>query len=225
MSELERDLRSLAADVAWPSTPPLALQPAPRRRRERRLRPVWVALAAVVLAVAVSLSVPAARSAILRLFHLGGVTVERVDVLPPAQDRPLGAALGPVVQAAAAQTALGAAVRLPKLDAPPELHLRDRVVSIILATPQPVLLSQFRDGVFLLKKIAGSSTHIVYVKLGNGPGLWIAGARHVLALPDAPPRLAGNVLVWQLGPITYRLEGKGLSKQTALRLAAEIDGT
>ena len=98
-------------------------------------------------------------------------------------------------------------------------------MSVVLATPQPVLLSEFRDGVFLLKKIAGSSTHVVYVKLGNGPGLWIAGARHVLALPDAPPRLAGNVLVWQLGPITYRLEGRALTKQTALELAAEIDGT
>ena len=162
---------------------------------------------------------PAARSAILRIFHLGGVTVERVDVLPPAQERPLGAALGPVVGAAAARTALGAPVRLPKLEGATPLHLRDRVVSVLLATPQPVLLSEFRDGAFLLKKIAGGTTRIVYVRLGNGPGLWIAGARHVFALPDAPPRLAGNVLVWQLGPITYRLEGRALTKQTALELA------
>jgi hypothetical protein len=222
MPELDRELRSLAGEVSWPPTPTFALPlEAPRRARRR---PVLLAVAAVV-ALAVAFSVPAARSAILRIFHLGGVSVERVDVLPPAQERPLGAGLGPVVHAAAARTALGAAVRLPKLKGEPQLHLRDRVVSVLLAAPQPVLLSEFRDGVFLLKKIAGSTTHIVYVRLGTGPGLWIAGAGHVLALPDAPPRLAGNVLVWQLGPITYRLEGKELSKQTALRLAAEIDGT
>ena len=89
-----------------------------------------------------------------------------------------------------------------------------------------MLLSQFRDGVFLLKKIAGSSTHVVYVKLGNGPGLWIAGARHVLALPDAPPRLAGNVLRLAARPdhVPARREGAE-AEQTALRLAAEIDGT
>ncbi len=224
MTELERELRSLAADVAWPETPSFAGQLDERRRPALR-RPLLFAAAAIVVALAVALSVPAARSEILRIFHLGGVTVERVDVLPPAQERPLGAALGPVVGAAAARTALGAPVRLPKLEGATPLHLRDRVVSVLLATPQPVLLSEFRDGAFLLKKIAGGTTRIVYVRLGNGPGLWIAGARHVFALPDAPPRLAGNVLVWQLGPITYRLEGRALTKQKALELATEIDGT
>ena len=85
-------------------------------------------------------------------------------------------------------------MRLPKLEGAPQLHLRDGVVSVVLATPQPVLLSEFRDGAFLLKKIAGTTTHVVFVTVGNGPGLWIAGARHVLMLPAAPPRLAGNVL-------------------------------
>ena len=106
------------------------------------------------------------------------------------------------------------------------LHLRDGVVSVLLARPQPLLLSEFRAGGFLFKKIAGSSDER---RLGPRSGthrrLWIAGARHVLALPAAPPRLAGNVLIWQAGTITYRLEGRTLSEQTALKLAAEIDGT
>ncbi|MGZ4411194.1 MAG: hypothetical protein ACXVY8_03585 [Gaiellaceae bacterium] len=224
MAELERELRGLAAELAWPPTPNLAL-PLEQRRRRPRLRPVWLAVAAALVALAVALSVPGARSAILRIFHLGGVTVERVDTLPPAKEQPL-TQLGPVVHAAAAQAALGGPVRLPKLKGPPpQLQLRDGVVSVVLKTPQPLLLSEFREGAFLLKKIAATSTHIVYVKVGNGPGLWIAGARHLLVLPSAPPRLAGNVLVWQVGPITYRLEGKELSRHTALRLAAEIDGT
>ena len=115
MAELEHELRRLAAELAWPPTPALALPldtaPPPRRR----LRPLWVAVAAVLVALAVALSVPAARSAILRVFHLGGVTVERVDVLPPAQEQPLAADLGPPVDADAAEAALGGPVRLPKL--------------------------------------------------------------------------------------------------------------
>ena len=65
---------------------------------------------------------------------------------------------------------------------------------------------------------------MVSVRVGNADGLWIAGARHVFVLPAAPPRLAGNVLVWEFGAITYRLEGRGLGKQAALELAAEIMG-
>lgn len=223
MAELEHELRSLAAEVAWPPAPNLAL-PLEQRRPRARLRLAWLAVAAMLVALAVALSVPGARSAILRVFHLGGVTVERVTVLPPASEQPL-TQLGPVVHAAAARAALGGPVRLPKLKGSPQFHLRDGVVSVVLATPQPLLLSEFREGAFLLKKIAGTTTRVVYVKVGNGPALWIAGARHVLMLPAAPPRLAGNVLVWQVGAITYRLEGKRLSKQTALRLATEIDGT
>jgi hypothetical protein len=225
MAELERDLRSLASEIEWPPTPAPAL-----RLDERRSRPLWrrralVALVAAVLAFAVALSVPAARSGLLRLFHLGGVTVEQIAVLPPAQERGLAEGLGPLVDRKAAETALGAPVRLPANDGVPRLHLRDGVVSVLLAAPQPVLFSQFRSDEFLLKKIATGSTSVVPITVGRAPGLWIAGAPHLLAVPPAPPRLAGNVLVWQRGQITYRLEGRDLTKAAALRLASEIEGT
>jgi hypothetical protein len=225
MAELEQQLRSLAAELEWPSTPPLALRLEPRRRAQWRPRALWVALAAAAIAVAVALSVPAARSAILRVFHLDGVAVERVRVLPPAPERPLGAALGPPVDAEAAQAALGVPVRLPKLEGTPRLHLRDGVVSVLLATPEPVLLSEFRSNAFLLKKVAGGATNVSFRQVGGAPALWIAGARHVLVLPAAPPRLAGNVLIWQRGSIVYRLEGRKLSESAALKLATEIEGT
>jgi hypothetical protein len=44
-------------------------------------------------------------------------------------------------------------------------------------------------------------------------------------MPAASPRLAGNTLLWSSGAITYRLEGRTLTEQLALRLATEIDGT
>src|SRR4030095_5276448 len=89
--DLARDLTRL--DVAWPETPELQLELAPRRRK---LWPVAVALAAVV-AVAAAFAVPQSRGAILRFFHLGAAKIEVVDTLPPAESRPLEAGLGPVV--------------------------------------------------------------------------------------------------------------------------------
>src|SRR5512136_1470710 len=96
--DLERELRALA--VAWPETPELRVD---LGMRERSRRPLLVAVA-----VALVFAVPQSRGAILRFLHLGGVTVEVVDTLPSAQERPLAAGLGPVVTAAEAQRFLGA---------------------------------------------------------------------------------------------------------------------
>src|SRR6185437_6632833 len=91
MVDLELHLLALAADLEWPPTPRLEL-PVEGPRRVRR--PLVVLAAALVVAVGVAFAVPRARSAILRAFHLEGATVERVAVLPPAQERKLGAGLG-----------------------------------------------------------------------------------------------------------------------------------
>ena len=223
MVELERALRSLAEEVDWPATP--RLEPRLEPRRARRARVLVIVLAAIAVAIAVAFSVPAARSEILRFFHLGGVTVEQVSVLPPAQELPLAANLGPQVDSATAEAALGGPVRLPPLKGVPRLHLTSGVVSTLLATPQPVLLSELSAGSFLLKKIASGATNVVTVTVGTAPGLWISGKQHVLIMPPAPPRLAGDVLIWESGGITYRLEGRNLSQQDALHLAREITGT
>ncbi|HZS25087.1 MAG TPA: hypothetical protein VFA30_08885 [Gaiellaceae bacterium] len=224
MAELERSLRDLAAGLEWPPTPALSPALAPRRRRDR-VRPVWVAAAAVLVALATALAVPGARSALLRVFHLGGVSVERVATLPSARERPLAAGLGPTVSEQEAEAALGTAPLLPKLPQRPPLHLRNGVVSLLLTAPSPVLLSEVRsEGGVFFKKIAGGATHVVGVSVDGGPGLWIAGGTHVLVLP-APARLAGNVLVWERGGITFRLEGRFLTQALALTLAGSLTGT
>ncbi|HEX6762961.1 MAG TPA: hypothetical protein VF094_09185 [Gaiellaceae bacterium] len=225
MAELEHDLRSLATELDWPETPTPALRLEPRRARDRRWwRPALIAVAVVALALAVALSVPGARSAILRVFHLGGATVERVDVLPPAREEPLGASLGRRVSAAEAARALGQPVRLPRVPGTPVLHLRAGAVSVLLAAPQPVLLSELRSGGFLLKKLAGMETNVAPLEVGRDPGLWITGRPHVVLMPAAPARLAGNVLLWEDGTALYRLEAPRLDRATALRLATEIQG-
>jgi hypothetical protein len=214
MSDLERDLRALAAELRWPETPALDRRAAPRRRRRRRLL-LAVALA-VVLAVAVALAVPGARGAILRVFHLGGVRLARVNTLPSAPTRPLDADLGPRVTRPRAAAALGLpAAKLPN----GRLHLDGTVVSVVL--PGPLLLSELRTGPIpvLQKELGSDGAHVTWSVLNGQPALWISGPRHLVRFPTAPARLAGNVLVWQSGPITYRLEGPGLTREHALAVA------
>src|SRR5213082_712784 len=91
MSELEPNLRSLAAELEWPPTPSIELRLAERRRRLPRLA---IAIALLAVALAVAFAVPQARSAILRFFHIGAVTIERVGTLPPARERALAVGLG-----------------------------------------------------------------------------------------------------------------------------------
>ena len=61
------------------------------------------------------------------------------------------------------------------------------------------------------------------VRVGGALGYWITGTGHVVTLPpSASPRLAGNVLLWQTGGLTLRLEGRGLTLARALQLAGSF---
>jgi hypothetical protein len=223
MTELERSLVALAPEVEWPPTPQLVLRYEPRPRRRRGL---VLAVALGLVALGVALAVPPARSAILRFFHLGGVTVERVDTLPKAGGQPLSTGLGDPVTAGRAEHDLGFRMLLPPAQGRLQVYERDAFASVLLTAPAPLLLTEFHSGAngpMLLKKVAGQGTGIEWIGLGDGtPALWIQGDAHVVFFPHAPPRLAGNVLIWQRGEVTLRLEGKNLSKTTALQVARQI---
>jgi hypothetical protein len=224
MTDLERSLTALGGELDWPATPALALSLEPRRRQ--RPRPLVLALAAAVAAIAVAFAVPSARSAILRFLHLGGVRIDRVETLPAAQQVPLAAALGTQIPADEARAILGRAFRLPATASGARLYQQDGVVSALLATPAPVLLSEFPDDGILMQKIASSTTGIQTVAIRPGlDGLWLSGAGHVVVLAGVPPRLAGNVLIWTSGGLTYRLEGRSLDEQRAIAIARELAGT
>ena len=215
MTDVERSLRALRVD--WPPTPDVSSRLELRARPRRRALVAAVALAVVALAAA--LAVPQSRSAILRFFHLRGVTVERVDTLPPAQEVPLSAGLGNVVGDERARQALGGPF-LPTEHG--TLYESHEIISTLLEGP--ILLSEFGAPEFL-KKFATSRVEWIEVAPGI-QGLWISGPPHVVFFfPEASPRLAGNVLVWATQRRTYRLEGRGLQKDEALRLAREIMGT
>lgn len=218
MTELERILERLSGDLEWPATPAFDL-------RRRRRRPYVLAAAAVLLAAAIAFAVPPARSAILRFFDIGGVSIERVDTLPRAQERSLAASLGVPITAGAARELLGARFRTPA-GVRPQLYASGPAVSALLAVPETVLLTELRAGVrgdVLVKKLAGASTDVRGVDLGIGaPAVWIRGGEHVYLAPPLPARLAGNTLIWVRGGITFRLEGRTLSLARARTLAREL---
>src|SRR5919201_3159276 len=112
------ELRTL--EIAWPETPAFRLDFPPRRRAR------WpLAVAVALAAVAAAFAVPQSRGAILRFLHLGAVTIERVGRLPAAEERPLGAGLGPVVTPAVASAQLGRPLLIPDLHPLPPLHLAE----------------------------------------------------------------------------------------------------
>ena len=98
MTELERALLQLGRELDLPAEPDLRSRVRERiERRPRYRRALVPALALLLVALGIALAVPDARSAILRFFHIGSATIERVETLPPARERPLTAGLGPAL--------------------------------------------------------------------------------------------------------------------------------
>lgn len=215
MADLERALASLELD--WPATPAFDLRRPGRRR--------WpLAAAALVLAVGVAFAVPPARSGILRFLHLRGVSIERVQTLPSAQEQSLAASLGAPVTRAEALLVLGRPFRSPG-GLVGQLYRSGDSISLLLATPEPVLLTEIRLGVdasLVLKKLVGGATNVETTPVGGRPGVWISGAPHVYVLAPASPRLARNVLLWPEGDVLFRLEGAELTLGRARAIAAQI---
>jgi hypothetical protein len=209
MPELER----LADVIEWPETPSFAL-PAAQPRQRRALVPALVA--AAVLAVAVAFAVPDARSAILRFLHLGGVTIERVDTLPAADRTALLDALGVPVSRSDAAVFLGEPFREPGV----RLYRNGEIISALL--PGGVLLSELRSNELFFKKLVGGLTSADWLSLGPTAAVWINGREHVFIAPTLPPRYAGNTLLWRDGPVTFRLEGRGLTLERAETIAKRL---
>jgi len=228
MSELERTLVELGRGLDWPETPDVAAAVRARlgepEARRFRTRPLVVALVVLAVAIGAALLVPQARTSILRFFHLGGVTVERVDRLP--RTRPLGRLeLGAPVSLAEAGRRLGEPVLLPDGDRPDAVYFdgalseRGGVNLLYGSASHPrLLVSEFpSDGFDILKKVAKIGTEVSRVSVRGNPGLWVAGP-HSVQFGLLPRRLAGGTLIWLDGNLTMRLES-GLSKRDSLALA------
>jgi hypothetical protein len=218
MTELEHALVALGREVDFPATPDLGAAVRPRIARPSRRRWLVVAVALAVVALGIAMAVPPARSAILRFFHIGAVTVERVETLPPAEERPLAAGLGPPLSRAQAEARSGLRIQLPEGG---RYYARPGLVATLIEwQSKPVLVAQLSGNkVDVAKKLASEQTIVEPVQLGDF-GIWIEGAPHIVRL-GRDARLAGNVLVWLEGRTTFRLEGD-LDKGQMLELARDI---
>src|SRR6266511_6076355 len=221
MTELERALVALAGELDFPPEPNLVAGVRARLERRRllfpRRRALALAVALVVVAFGIAMAVPDARSAILRFFHIGGVTVEQVETLPRAENRPLVAGLGPPLSRRDAELRAHLSIVLPEVEgrAPTRFYAQPGVIATLLRyRGKPVLLAELRnDQVSLGKKFVPPDTKVEPVQLGRF-AIWLEGGKHVLTwqfgvgeLRQIETRLAGNVLIWLVGDRTFRLEG------------------
>ena len=239
---LERALRELGRELALPAPPELASavarrlgeQPQPRRARPLWRRPAAIALAVLAAVIAATLAVEPARTALLDLFRIGGVSVERVDKLPPIEPRAeLG--IGRRVSEAEARRAVRFRVLTLPDDEPDGFYLSRGIpggaVSQLYGDEDDVrlLVTQFRGRVedeFVKKMSAGTAFSVV--ELRGTYAYWLSGAPHAVMFRDERGqirtdryRLAGDVLLWVEDGITYRLEGR-MTRAEAIRLAKWI---
>jgi hypothetical protein len=234
MADVEQALVALGRELEFPPTPDLVAGVRARIAKRRRTR-LGLALAFAVLAVGIgiAMAVPPARSAILRFFHVGAVTVERVDTLPPAREAPLTAGLGEPRTRAEAEKRAGFPMILPKFKhaAPMRYYALDGLIATTIRVGStPVLLTELTgDQAMFGKKFANSATRVEQIEVRGHFGLWLSGGKHVIVYqPPASneiqqlyPRFAGNVLLWVAGDRTFRLEGK-ISKAQALKLGRQL---
>jgi hypothetical protein len=218
---LERALRDLGRDVEFPREPDLVeavgrrlrAEPSPRRRPLFAGRPLALGLAVLAVAVAAAFAVPQTRAALLDLLGVGGATIERVETLPPAEERGLDVP-GRAVSLEEAEQAAAFPLRAP--DDYDAVYL-DRSFSGGLVSfvdrGGRFVLTQFRgESTPYIQKSAAPGTRIRQVEVDERLGYWLTGRRHVVVFADETGnvrdrRVAGNVLLWERDGVTYRLEG------------------
>ena len=127
-------------------------------------------------------------------------------------------------------------MRLPPGEAPDEVYVRGyptggAVTLVYGSSRRPrLLLSQWRGGTYepvLLKTVGPGTVHEV-VTVDGGPGVWLSGAPHNVYSHSSDGNefeetlyLAGNVLVWERGARSFRLEAD-IDKEEALELAESL---
>lgn len=241
MSDLERTLRVLGAEVDVPDAPDVVasvlarIEPRSRVGLRTSRRHLVIAVALVVLAaLAATLAVPTARSALLRVLHLGGERIELVDELPEITiQHDLEFVLGERVTLDEARRRTG--LEISGLDEQPDrVYVGEGGTAWLLyGTPERVrllLAATSRLGVdeALMTKLVGPGTTVETVSVDGAPGAFVSGESHLLLLLDEQgeiveetSRLARDVLIWERDGVAFRLEGD-LTKDEALAFAESL---
>lgn len=223
--------------------PRRAVSPARVARQRPVRRGLAVGLAALALGATTALAAsPELRDDLLELIGVRGVRIEQVPELPsvPPQARD---ELGERVSLAEADRRVAFELRRierPAFRKPDRVHLRrldgTSVVSFGFAprrslprsphTDAGLLVTQFRARVDepVLRKLAVGG-RVERVRVSGAGGYWLAGGEHVITYraggKTLVARRAGNVLVWQDGSVTLRVEAQ-VPKRRALRIARSV---
>ena len=131
----------------------------------------------------------------------------------------------------------------PLLGQPDEVYLRQGIIAnqvTLLYRARPglpaaaftgagLLLTEFQariDEEFVLTKTVYLGSTVERVLVGTDPGFWISGRPHEVGYVDPDgqqefdrTRLAGNVLLWQHGEVTLRIEAD-IEEGLAIALAS-----
>jgi hypothetical protein len=216
--ELEQRLVALSATLELPPAPDvvpvvLARLPVRTRRRRRVRRTLAAAFAATLLLAGSAMAIPPTRYAILRIVGLRGVRIERVSRLPPLVSGSWHG-LGQRIQLARARHAASFTALLPPRSAAAFLghDVPGGRISLLIGR---LLVIEFRGTPtpFIFKFI-GPGTAVKFVRVNGGSGVYLSGAPHEVSyraktgqVQTDRVRLAGNVLIWQQGYLTIRIEG------------------
>lgn len=211
-------------------------------------RPIAAAVTLVLVLFVASLAAfPGVRETVADWLGLRGIGISVVPSLSPVPSAHRSLDLGDPVSLDDARAAVPWDVLVPDdalLGPPDEVYLdqraRDGVVSLVWAarpgvptastTGAGLLLTEFRASIDerLFQKVIGPGTTVERVRVGGRLGYWISGARHEILLIDrfGEPivetiRLAGDVLMWEDGELTLRIES-ALTREDALRIAESV---
>jgi hypothetical protein len=238
VNELEQQLTDLGSALEIPDAPDLVAAvrerlPSRSARRARR-RPLRVRRRSVALGIALAVllagtaaAIPSVRHAVERVFGINGAVVERVPTLPKAAGGTLH--LGRRIPVADARHAASFTALLPPSGVSAAYVANDVPGGRVSMTSGRLLVTEFRgtSRPFILKMIA-VGTRVIRTTVGGQPAAYLEGAPHDVFFLDADGkprtddvRLAGNVLLWQRGPLTLRIEG-ARSLSDALALARSL---
>lgn len=252
----EEQLQRIARTFPYPPTPDLAAAVqqrlrvhAPLPRADRRLRPIWAILLALLIVLTGLLAVPPVRAAIQAWLQIGAVRIWLVEpTLTPPDDagaptpRPTPTPLRSLFDLAGettlaeAQAKAGFSIRLPSY--PADLGVPDGVffqdlggpaVVVVWLDPAQPLRAQLSLHILgphaLVEK--GNAQRLAQTTVNGQAAFWTEGP-YMLAYRngrttdwDIRRLVEGHVLIWTEEELTYRLE-TDLALAEAVRVAESL---
>lgn len=232
----EQDVRETARQYAYPPTPDIAGKVRSKLQMERRRDTRWLRTAAAVVAAVLLAgalwSVPAVRAAILDMLRIGAVTVIVGEETPTPDDRVYESALELPGETTLddAQRRIGNALRLPDgFGAPDRVYMQEATMPVVTL----VWLEAGRENeVRLALQIVNSRGsafkyephETVEIEVNGRRALWLDTPHRLVFFGqdgEITRQVAMNVLVWEVGSYTYRLETR-LPMDEAVRIAESM---